>query len=113
MFDYANTLLEKGGYSNLTASERSSVDEEAMLELRRIRDGLLKETDKYTIVDFPLSAEEHTAIIQYRQELRDMPTTQSPMFEDDGGSTLQNVTFPTNQFVTDDIYYRYASFKTA
>ncbi len=112
MFDYANTLLEKGGYDNLTAEELTNVDETAMLELRRIRDGLLKETDKYSVSDFPMSDEERTAITQYRQELRDLPSTQTPMFQEDGGSMLRNVAFPTNSFVTDDVFYKYAPFTT-
>ena len=108
MFDYANTLLEKGGYGNLTSTERTNVDEMAMLEMRRIRDGLLKETDKYTVSDFPMSDEERTALTQYRQELRDLPSTQEPMFQEDGGQVLRNITFPTNALVTDDMFYKYA-----
>jgi len=108
MFDYANTLLEKGGYDNLTAEERTNVDEMAMLELRRIRDGLLKETDKYVVADFPMSDEERTAMTQYRQELRELPSTQTPMFQEDGGAILKNVAFPSNNFVTDAMFYTYA-----
>ena len=108
MFDYANTLLEKGGYDNLTAEERTKIDECAITELRRIRDGLLTATDKYAVNDFPMSEDERTIMAQYRQELRDLPATQTPMFQEDGGQILRNVTFPSNSFVTDEVFYKYA-----
>jgi hypothetical protein len=113
MFDYANTLLEKGGYDNLTAEERTNIDECATTELRRIRDGLLQETDKYAVSDFPMSDDERTAMTQYRQELRDLPTTQNPRFQEDGGQILRDVTFPSSTFVTDEVFYRYAPFTSA
>jgi hypothetical protein len=111
MFDYANTLLERGGYLNLTAEERTSIDECAMAKLRKIRDGLLKETDKYAVSDFPMSDDERTAMTQYRQELRDLPTTQQPRFQEDGGPILRDVTFPLSSVVTDDVFYKYAPYK--
>lgn len=39
--------------------------------VREIRDNLLEQTDKYMIVDFPISDEDREAIKQYRQYLRD------------------------------------------
>ena len=107
MFDYANTLLERGGYSNLTTEERAKTDEAALSELQRIRNALLKETDKYAVSDFPLSDDERTAMTQYRQKLRDLTATQTPMFQEDGGQILRNVTFPSNAFITDEIFYQY------
>ena len=45
-----------------------------MLELRKKRDELLKETDKYTIPDWPHATEEtKQAWLDYRQALRDLP----------------------------------------
>lgn len=44
--------------------------------VREIRDNLLEQTDKYMIVDFPISDEERETMKQYRQYLRDY--TQSP-----------------------------------
>ena len=110
MFDYANTLLEKGGYTNLTDEERIEVDAMAMNELRRIRDGLLKETDKYSISDFPMNDADRTAITKYRQDLRDLPESQTPMFQEDGGQILRNITWPSNSLVTDDVFHKYAPF---
>ena len=109
--DYANLLLEKGGYANLTAEERAFVDAEALNQLRKIRNGLLAETDKYMTPDYPITDEQRSNLQTYRQELRDLTLTNSPMFEDDGGPILQNVNFPTNEFVTDDIFYKYAPMK--
>jgi hypothetical protein len=108
MFNYADTLLEKGGYDNLTAEERTNTDDMAMMELRRIRDGLLQETDKYAVSDFPMSDDERTAMTQYRQELRDLPTTQNPRFQEDGGQILRDVTFPSSTFVPNEVFYKYA-----
>lgn len=43
--------------------------------IRSIRDNLLKETDKYVLPDYPISAENLIIIKQHRQTLRDYMTT--------------------------------------
>ena len=113
MFDYGNTLLERGGYANLTAEERASVDIEAMVELRRIRSCLMAETDKYAVSDFPMSDASRASMVVYRQALRELPNTQSPMFEDDGGLVLQNVTYPSHELITSEIMGKYMPFQIA
>ena len=50
------------------------LDEEMyMLYLRQERNQLLAATDKYMLVDYPISAEEKANVATYRQELRDAP----------------------------------------
>ena len=39
--------------------------------IRNIRNQLLKETDKYFLIDFPIAYEQQLIIKAYRQELRD------------------------------------------
>ena len=39
--------------------------------MRNIRNQLLKETDKYFLIDFPIAYEQQLIIKAYRQELRD------------------------------------------
>ena len=39
--------------------------------IRKIRNQLLKETDKYFLIDFPIAYEKQLIIKAYRQELRD------------------------------------------
>ena len=42
-------------------------------EVRQERDRLLAETDKYAVLDAPISAESRAAVYAYRQALRDVP----------------------------------------
>ena len=42
-------------------------------DARSIRDKILRETDKYLLVDYPITAEYKQKIIDYRQSLRDLP----------------------------------------
>lgn len=41
-------------------------------DARSIRDKILRETDKYLLVDYPVTAEYKQKIIDYRQSLRDI-----------------------------------------
>lgn len=43
------------------------------MEIREKRDELLYATDKYTILDYPITEEDRKVILQYRQRLRDIP----------------------------------------
>lgn len=44
---------------------------EIQIRVREIRDNALEQTDKYMVVDFPISDEDRETIKQYRQYLRD------------------------------------------
>ena len=47
--------------------------EELAVEKRTIRDKYLQETDKYLLPDFPITKDNLTKVIEYRQTLRDLP----------------------------------------
>ena len=49
---------------------------------RCIRDGLLKDTDKYLLSDYPITPENLTLIKNYRQTLRDYMSTINENTED-------------------------------
>lgn len=55
--------------------------------LRIARDTLLRESDKYVLPDFPLSAEERESILLYRQALRDLPAQEGAPWDGGGGET--------------------------
>ena len=62
--------------------------------LREERDFLLEETDKYALPDYPHSTDlKKTEWLTYRQNLRDLPKTQTPILNLLG--VLENVTWPT------------------
>ena len=46
-----------------------------MDEIRTIRNNFLSQTDIYMISDYPLSSDVKQQLIQYRQQLRDLPGT--------------------------------------
>ena len=53
--------------------------------MRNKRNELLKDTDKYFLIDYPINYDQQMIIKQYRQKLRDMPEndfimTDSPDF---------------------------------
>ena len=50
-------------------------DELPMMKLRKLRDALLVESDKYMLPDFPITEEQKNEILTYRQELRDFPAS--------------------------------------
>ena len=41
--------------------------------MRNKRNELLKDTDKYFLIDYPINYDQQMIIKQYRQKLRDMP----------------------------------------
>lgn len=66
---------------------------ESMDKLRLVRNKLLNETDKYTIQDWPHETpEKRQEWLDYRQQLRDLPSISSPMLDPDG--KLTNVSWP-------------------
>ena len=61
--------------------------------LRYHRDNLLKYTDKYSLPDYPHSSETVKQLwLTYRQNLRNLPSTQTPSVDDNGD--LTNVIWP-------------------
>ena len=70
---------------------------EPQTRLREERVLKLKDSDWTVLPDSALSSAKKTKWETYRQELRDLPSTQSPTIDtnDDGFETLKNVTWPT------------------
>lgn len=46
-----------------------------MNELRKIRNTRLQSTDKYVLADYPISDENKNVMINYRNQLRNLPST--------------------------------------
>ena len=65
--------LPQRKFQIVSIPEPTLEEKEAMV--RSVRDGYLVATDKYMIVDFPISAETKAQYRAYRQYLRDYPTT--------------------------------------
>ena len=66
------------------------------IELRIIRDGLLADSDKYVLPDFPhISDEKKTEWITYRKALRDLPSTITTINIDESTGELSGFTWPT------------------
>jgi hypothetical protein len=96
--DILNILLEKKG-AGLTAEETAAATEYGLAQIRKRRDYLLGLTDKYTSSDFPMTDSQKSAMITYRQALRDITTT-TPIVSWETG-IVSNVTWPTHEFVSD------------
>ena len=78
-------------WDELVAKNQELLDYEPMRLLKVERDRLLVETDWMSLPDSPEMKEDWKT---YRQELRDLPSTQSPSM-DEGGVGIINVIWPT------------------
>jgi hypothetical protein len=96
--DILNILLEKKG-TGLNAEEESAKDAYALEQIRTRRNNLLALTDKYTASDFSMTDSEKTAILAYRQALRDITKTKAEL--DWNTAKVTNITWPTSPFVSD------------
>lgn len=98
--DYSSLVWEDNNYTQPTEEEilvkKSELESQFPMKiLREQRDFLLLETDKYSLPDFPHSSETiRQAWLTYRQNLRDITTTQTPQM--DMNFNLINVTWPTD-----------------
>ena len=71
-----------------------TISELAMEKMRDERNLLWQNTDKYALSDYPHSSDSvKQAWLTYRQELRNLTTTQTPSLDSDG--ELINITWPT------------------
>ena len=88
--DYGYSLMEVAQSSEgvwyLADRVPSPSDEYLFSKLRAIRNSSLQETDKYMIVDFPITDTLRSKILEYRQCLRDI--TEQPGAPWDGGGEL-------------------------
>lgn len=78
--DYEKDLKEKledaEYYNSLLELAKEEYGQKLADEVRKIRDELLKETDKYLLEDFPISEEQKEKYKIYRNALREVPEQQ-------------------------------------
>ena len=79
---------------------------EIQYRIREIRDNLLEQTDKYMIVDFPISDEERQQFIAYRKYLRDYTEQKDwwemlPMNFENWCETLNKMVEKTTEILTE------------
>ena len=97
--DYNSIRWDNDDFTKPTLSEIKAKKIELenalpMQMLRQQRDILLKESDIYALPDYPhINDEKKTEWLTYRQNLRDITKTQSPILNLLG--VLENVTWPT------------------
>lgn len=96
--DILNILLEKEGVG-LTVEEEAAKDAYALEQIRTRRNNLLALTDKYTASDFAMTDSEKTAILTYRQALRDITNTKPELNWQT--ALVSNITWPASPFVTE------------
>lgn len=72
---YRENLAEviENDLNNWLKSAKEKDYNETAAYIRKERDALLYATDKYIIDDYPISSEEKAKVLEYRQELRDLP----------------------------------------
>ena len=89
--DWQSPDVEQPSKSAIQAKLAELQAAEPMRVMREQRDQSLKETDVYMVTDHPTSKADEWKT--YRQELRDMPSKETPLLQPDG--SLSNVTWPT------------------
>ena len=73
---YEENTLPKPTLEELTAKHEELVAAKPLKDLRKERDDLLAKTDKYALPDWPhASLEKQREWLEYRQALRDLPST--------------------------------------
>ena len=93
--DYSSLVWDDDNYTQPTEDEiliKKVNTQYPMKILREMRNCLLFETDKYSLPDFPHSSETvRQEWLTYRQNLRNITTTQTPQIDING--ELINVTY--------------------
>ena len=86
--------IPKPPQEELVTEYKRYINERPMVLLREERDKLLTKSDIYTLPDYPHpTAEVRQAWLDYRQVLRDFPSTVTPTMNEFG--RLNEVTWPT------------------
>ena len=86
--------IPKPSIEEIIAKQQELQTNEAMRLLRIERLKRLQKTDVYMLADFPISTEQKTAWLQYRQALRDLPDKSSPILNADGTLDMNSVNWP-------------------
>ena len=74
--DLEQKLEDEGYYNSLLIKAKEKYGEKLADEIRKKRDKLLVETDKYLLDDFPISEEQKEKYKIYRNALREIPEQQ-------------------------------------
>ena len=88
-YDASEKPTEEKLRSELTTLENA----EPMRRLRIRRDALLKETDWTQGKDVPVGIQ--SSYVNYRQQLRDLPSTATPVLDETTAVGITSVTWPT------------------
>jgi hypothetical protein len=97
-FENENEILTRDGFFNLTTSSEA---EEGIQMVRFVRDGLLQNSDKYMVIDFPITEEKREEWKVYRGLLRNitgnLETSGFRIFEIEGkiGVYKEGFSWPT------------------
>ena len=83
---------EKPTEEQLRSELSTLVNAEPMRRLRIRRDALLKETDWSQGKDVPVGIQ--SSYVNYRQQLRDLPSTATPVLDDSTAVGITSVTWP-------------------
>jgi hypothetical protein len=89
---FKDVHLEKPSYDIYEELVYKLTNVEAFKKMREQRNALLDQSDKYVIIDYPLDLDIQNWI-DYRQALRNLPTTARPTLDEDG--KLKDVVWPT------------------
>lgn len=71
--DLKEKLEDEEYYNSLLELAKKEYEQKLANEVRKIRDELLKETDKFLLDDFPISEEQKEKYKSYRNALRNVP----------------------------------------
>lgn len=74
--DLEQKLEDEGYYNSLLELAKEEYGQKLADEIRKIRDELLQETDKFLLEDFPISKEMKEKYKIYRNALRNVPEQQ-------------------------------------
>lgn len=79
--DLEQKLEDEGYYDSLLELAKEEYGQKLADEIRKIRDELLQETDKFLLEDFPISEEQKEKYKIYRNALREIPEQQGFPYE--------------------------------
>ena len=93
--DWKDTSIPKPTEEELNSKLQELLLEEPLKQLRQLRNKLLLESDKYTLVDWPHPTDTiRQEWANYRQQLRDLPTISTPLKNEDGTLDKSSVNWP-------------------
>jgi hypothetical protein len=93
--DWKDTSIPKPTEEELNSKLQELLLEEPLKQLRQLRNKLLLESDKYTLVDWPHKTDTvREEWLSYRQQLRDLPSNSTPSLTN-GSLNMDSFTLPT------------------